>query len=344
VLDQKDEPQPPPPFVHVVAANVGVDTPLLAYTASDGVTVVEGSIEIAFDRFLNPATVNRQGVGLRDLFGNAPDSPIVQYDPITRVAVLSNPNPGQTWLTVGQPYEIVFPVATTEAGSLGLLAIDGASMDPVAPLAFASTQTLGFNVAAAPGSPPPLPPTIDFCSDVMPIFRAPTATLIEGACGTASCHGIPNNTLTTAQGLVLDTEDGIRHTAIGVLAEETATSALTSPLAPQIAFPTGMPIIDPGNPGNSYLMYKLLKYDDGVPDASGATVVYNACNLTTPPFDYGPSGFASTAEATRLSDLIPGRRMPWGHTPLTIDEMERIRLWIAEGAEVDDCTTCPVQP
>jgi predicted DNA-binding protein (UPF0251 family) len=33
--------------------------------------------------------------------------------------------------------------------------------------------------------------------------------------------------------------------------------------------------------------------------------------------------------------------MPWGQTPLTIDEMERIRLWIAEGAEVDDCTTCP---
>lgn len=303
ILNQTDEPQTPPPFVHVVAANVGPQTPLLAYTAADGVTIVEGSIELAFDRFLNPATVNRQSVGLRDLFGNAPDSPIVQYDPVTRVVVLSNPNPGQTWLTVNQPYGIIFPVVTPEAGSLGILAIDGATVDPNTPLTFVGARTLGFTVTAASGSPPPTPPTIDFCSDVMPIFRAPSADLTkEGACGTSSCHGIPSSMLTTADGLVLTQEDGIRYTAIGVLAEETATSALTTPLAPQLAFPTGMPIIDPGNPGNSYLMYKLLTYDDGVPDASGASVLYTACKPTTPPFDYGPSGFASADEATRLSN------------------------------------------
>jgi len=335
--------------VHVVGANVGTSTPLLAYTQKDG-TIVDDGIRIAFDRFLNPSTVNRQGIGLRDLNGNAPDSPIIDYDPITRVVTISNPNPGLTWLVPGQQYEVLFPIATAEAGSFGLRAIDGAPVDP-------STQTIGFSVTAVSDryvgthlEGPTGPPVIHFCSDVMPIFAATNLSATkEGACGSAACHGIPENKLYTASGLVLDTSDGIRNTAIGVPAEETTTGALSTPLAPQAVFSVGMPIIDPGNPGNSYLLYKLLKADNGAPDASGATVPYTACVPTTPPFDYGPGpGFASPDEAARLAELIPGRRMPWGDTtaqhgpapPLTIDEMERIRLWILEGAQVDDCTTC----
>ena len=68
---------------------------------------------------------------------------------------------------------------------------------------------------------------------------------------------------------------------------------------------------------------------------------YTACNPVTPAFAYGPSaGLATADEATRLGGFIPGRRMPWGKTPLTLDQMERIRMWILQGAPVTDCSTC----
>lgn len=338
---QRDEPKPPPPFVHVVAANVGTQTPL----PQDGV------IQIAFDRYLSPLSVNRQGVGLRDLFGGAPASPIIQYDPVTRVVTLSNPNPGQPWLDVGKSYEVVFPIATEEAGSFGVRAIDNATMDP-------ATQPLGFVIAPPTGNPPSAP-TIDFCRDVFPLFAATNTVTpnVGGRCTNVACHGIGNadNPYTAATGLVLSIAEGIRHTAIGVAASEATTGAPSTPLAPQFVFPAGMPIIDPGNPGDSFLIYKLLLPDEdgSVPDAGGASIPYTSCGPITPPFDYGPgASFASADEATRLAAHVPGRRMPWGDfdagtidthaTPLTLDEIERIRLWIAQGASVVDCpSTCP---
>jgi hypothetical protein len=285
---------------------------------------------------LSPDTANRQGVGIRDLFGNAPSSPVIDYDPITRTLTLSNPNPGMPFLISGQSYELVFPVFNADSGPFGLVAIDGATMDP-------TTPTIAFPVID-PLPNPPTYPTVHFCADVMPIFRVPLPSGTEGACGGSTCHGLsaPPNPLQTSQGLVLDTEDGVLHTAIGVAAEETTTTAATGAISPQAIFPAGMPIIDPGYPANSYLLYKLLKYDDGVPDASGASIAYTpTCFPITQPFNYGPApGFASVDEETRLANLVPGRRMPWGGTPLTIDEMERIRLWILQGAQVEDCSSC----
>jgi hypothetical protein len=120
-----------------------------------------------------------------------------------------------------------------------------------------------------------------------------------------------------------------------------------------------MPIIDPGNPGDSYLIYKLLLPDEdgSIPDAGGASISYTPCasGSVTPPFDYGPGGFASADEAARLTAHVQGRRMPWGDfqagggvdvhaTPLTLDEIERIRLWIAQGAQVDDCACAATSP
>jgi hypothetical protein len=333
--------------VHVVSANVGPQTPL----PQDGV------IQITFDRYLSPLSVNRQGVALRDLFGGAPDSPIVQYDPVTRVVTMSNPNPGQPWLEVGKTYEVFFPIATSEAGSFGLRAIDNATMDP-------ATQPLGFSIAPPTGNPPALP-KIDFCTDVFPLFTAkyadPSFANFGGRCTNRSCHATQTGdaTYSAATGLVLSSPEGIRHTALGVAAAETTTGGTSTSLSPQFVFPAGMPIIDPGNPGDSYLIYKLLLPDEdgSVPDAGGASISYTPCSGSiTPPFDYGPgASFASPDEAARLSAHVQGRRMPWGNflaggdidlqaTPLTLDEIERIRLWIAQGAQVDDCSCLATSP
>lgn len=331
--------------MHVIAANVGLGTPL----PQDGV------IAITFDRYLNPGTVNRQGVALRDEFGNPPAcgstpfcDPLVDYDPVTRVVRLSNPNPGQPWLQVGVPVQVIFPVATEEAGSLGLRAIDGASIDP--------TQTpLAFTIAPPTGNPPQAP-KIDFCADVFPIFGGlRPGTGSRGVCSNAACHGTQSEApvLSAAQGLVLESEDGIRFTALGVPAEEAATGAITTATSPSPAFPSGMPIIDPGNPADSYLIYKLLLPSSGA-RASLSLAYTLACSKTvTGAFDYGPSAsLASDDETNRLAAHVTGARMPWGdlddaglafHFPgtgLSIDDIERIRLWISQGAEVDDCSQC----
>jgi len=277
--------------------------------------------------------------------------PIVTYDPVVRVVTISNPSPGKPWLEVGQFYTLVFPVATDDGGPFGLRAIDDATIDP-------ATKAIAFQVAPPNGSPPVVP-TIDFCVDVFPIFAAKRDPFMRGACTASGCHAGDN---TAAEGLVLAKPDEIRRTAIGVLAAETANSALTTPLPPQAAFPVGMPIIDPGDPGNSYLLYKLLIPDlNGVPSASGTSFAYACAGASiTPPFDYGiAAGFASADEQARLSNYVVGRRMPWGDytgdplhpftlgggTPLTLDEIERIRAWIAQGAEIDECPdNCPTIP
>ena len=322
----------------MIASNVGVNTPL----PNNGV------IKVAFDRYINPLTLNRQGIALRDLFGNAPDSPIVQYDPVTRTATISNPGPDPNWLVEGATYELSFPIATDEAGSFGLRAIDGATMDP-------ATPKIAFTVTAAPdGGTTPKPPAIDFCTDIFPLFTAsrnPSNT--QGLCSNKACHSaqLSAESNVPATGLVLNSQEGIRHTAIGVEATEATTGALSVPITAQNSFPVGMPIIDPGDPGHSFLVYKLLLPDvNGAPDGTGAGFSYSGCNAT-PPFDYGPNPhLASADEANRLAQYIHGRRMPWGDptpdglsftnggTPLTLDELERVSLWILQGAPVvDNC-------
>jgi hypothetical protein len=138
-----------------------------------------------------------------------------------------------------------------------------------------------------------------------------------------------------------------------VEATQATTGALSVPITPQNSFPVGMPIIDPGDPAHSYLIYKLLLPDvNGAPDGTGAGFSYktsSGCNPRTAPFDYGPNPhLASSDEATRLAQFVHGRRMPWGDpvqpstfttnggTPLTLDELERISVWIMQGAQVPD--------
>ena len=61
----------------------------------------------------------------------------------------------------------------------------------------------------------------------------------------------------------------------------------------------------------------------------------------------------SSEERARLANVIPGSSMPivssgvlsdpggsGSSTPLTVDELERIRVWIAQGAVIDACPSC----
>jgi hypothetical protein len=375
--------QPAPP-IKLVSANVGPRQTLAA----------NGHIEIGFDRLLQPTSISRQTFVLTNAAANMAYTPTVQYDPVARIVTVTPlSDPGQA-LVSGQSYEIVVLAPQSAADMNGLRSIDGATLAQ-APLRIA------FSVTDATPAPPP-GVTIDFCRDIFPITSV--------KCALPMCHGGTD----PAAGLLLDPPSGISATAVGRVAQgsNTGPRAVASP--PTLLFGEDMPIIDAtgnrnGNPGNSWLMYKLLlsqpeppvdagvtepgmaggggATDDAGPDASGGAPDAAALEagsadsgppedsggladggaaeagpaeggatapVVIPPIDvsgvHSPLAWAgiSLGERATLSNYILGREMPFPppaaqlnptNDPLTLDEMERMSLWIAQGASAP--ARCP---
>jgi hypothetical protein len=175
-----------------------------------------------------------------------------------------------------------------------------------------------------------------------------------------------------AEGLVLDTSKYVAETAIGRVANESNVGASASAGTPGAIFGIDMPIIDPGttgtgDPGNSWMMYKVL-LDQPLPEALDSPLFSVVCGpfSTAESYERGVSPVITPDERERLSNFIPGREMPYptpiaaGLYPdggsrlmipsasqaggassldaLTLPEMERLRLWIKQGAQFDEFT------
>ena len=307
----------------------------------------DGTIQLAFDRLLLPLTINRQSVGLREANGDNVTSPVMTYDPVTRVLTLEKPVDG-TWLAPGQAYKIVLGVPSGDEDSGGLRAIDRATFDPSLP---ASTRVIGFvtcpaSGCVADGGAPRLASRVRFCNDVFPIFTE--------HCSAGICHGAPEQGNAPAAGLLLSTSLGVAKTAIGRVAQGANTGAASGRAeSPGHLFGVDMPIIAPGSPANSWLMYKMLLSVPRADDA-GLPAVRKRCfpnrdkpNPPSDPFGGNPPSSApflrlDDAERARLSDLVLGNAMPYPSPDNTISfaELERVRVWIEQGAEVDDCGAC----
>jgi hypothetical protein len=235
---------PPPASVHIIASNV-----------SGGSLPANGSIQLAFDRLLLPASITRQTFVLS---GNNP-TPNIAYDPVTRVVTITPLQP----LTPGQTYELGIASPQNAVDMIGLRAIDGAT------LAAGSPNQFSF-LAAATSTAPPVLPMVDFCADVyQPVFMT---------CNGNGCHG----TTHPAEGLYLGSPQGVADTAIGRVAHGSNTGPRALPEPPSLLFPEDMPLIDPGNngvgnPGDSYLLYKLL-----MAHASGSGPSCDAGAMTMP--------------------------------------------------------------
>ncbi len=305
---------------------------------ANGSLPADGNIQIAFDRLLSPASATRQAISLRDGVGNFLE-PVVTYDPVLRVVSLAAPTQGTSaWLTVGATYYVVMNVAAANdtIGNTGPKAIDGATLDK---------QVVESFLAAAPvGATPSEDRLIDPCNDVMPIF--------QNWCSNTACHGTPPGDGTfPREGLALDSPIGLLNTAIGRASQESNTGPLASlDNPPGKQFGIDMPIIDPGNPGNSWLMYKLLL----APGATATAQTPLSCGGTAKtPLPTGvsqatkanpdaPTVAISASDRAILSELVIGNQMPYPpNPPLAIDELERIRAWIAAGAKVVQCPNCP---
>jgi hypothetical protein len=311
--------------IAIVGLNVGADLP----------AAPRGSVQIAFDSFLNPFSALRQSVALRDSSGFIVDSPLVTYDPVTRVLALRNPAsepaaPGAAnrWLRADQFYTVALGIPEAGAELGGVRAVDGATLDPKA------TRRFGFFVRES-ASVESVQPTLSFCRDVQPAFTQ--------KCGGSGCHGTAatgasSPSAQAALGLVLDSAAGVRA-AVGSLAREANTgprSGEATP-APRI-FALDMPVVDAGNPGNSWLVYKVLSGAFGTRAAAptcGVPAVLAAPAITA-------AGPASASARERLSSQMVGRSMPpaAGENALTWDETRRLSLWIAQGAIVDNCASC----
>lgn len=310
---------------------------------------VNGSIQVAFDRYLLPSTALRQSVVILD--GNNQPlptalAPIVRYDPVARTLTLSNPQPGSPWLAIGQTYKLDFPIPEEGDDVNGVRAIDRATLDP------SQERRIAFVVGPAENVPPE--PEMRFCRDVMPIFRH--------KCGDPSsgCHMPPNppsNQFSVAAGLDLSSSDGVRRTAIDRVAQGANTSGRSGAgEETNRVFGINMPLVKPGDPGNSWLLYKVELARPPVVD-TGVNPVY-VCNgppeaPAPPPYrPFAPARLvADEIEREILSDHVLGREMPYPRVAvprsseqqaLTFDERERIRLWIAQGAAVQDCGGCGV--
>ncbi len=331
----------------------------------------DGTIQLAFDRLLLPATAIRQSFILVDADNNALE-PLVFYDPVTRVVSLSNPNTnpdggsnGGSWLNPGQPYSIYLGVAKYGDDESGVRAIDGA------PLSASSAGQIGF-ITTAPTGQAVGDLKTNFCNDVLPIFTA--------RCSQPQCHGspttipasglannpalaeqFPNGQSQPAAGLILNTSVGVAATAIGRVAQGANTGPYAHTDSENAHFGFDMPIIDPGNPASSWLMYKLLLATPQ-PDALESNA--DAGGQGTP--SNGPCGIAPVIEPqpqtsyaaltdderTILGNYVLGQPMPYPKDPatptdnaslllnLTTPELERVRAWIAGGAIVNDCSVC----
>jgi hypothetical protein len=324
-------------------------------------------IQLAFDRVLNPITVNRQSFVLLDANKNPVSiGPVITYDPVARVVRMEAPM-GGGWIVPGELYYIELGIPPIGSMSGGVRAFDGATLDPSLPdsariIDFQTCPTTGCADGAVVAPDPPPPTTPDFCRDVLPIFSQ--------HCSGGYCHGSITGSQLPAEGLILDSYAGVVNTAINRVSQESNTGPLTGESESTGAFGLDMKIIDTqGGAATSWLIYKMLLAPPRplLPDGGDPTPsVRFLCSdgglgdLPVDPFQDSDGGTLSVSQApfTMISDgerslldnYILGQRMPYPSSPgassvgdpnlVSFDELERIQTWISSGAQTYDCGSC----
>jgi hypothetical protein len=155
----------------------------------------------------------------------------------------------------------------------------------------------------------------------------PVRSILQ-SCSYTNCHASGSNGVSTigpAAGLDLSTPELIRLTAIGRVAHQTQTGEHASlPDRNPARFGRAMPIIDPQNAGNSYLLYKVIAH------TGFAGVITDA----------------DPAELVRLRNaVVVGMQMPppqaagglgqRDSTPVT--DYDTLSAWISQGAKAPTC-------
>lgn len=312
--------------IRLLSANVGPDRTL----------PMNGAVQLAFDRYLLPSTVIRQSIQLVTVAGEPVEPSVVQYDPVARTVTLSS-MAGTKWLVEGQTYRVIAGVPENKDGN-GFRSLDGATLE----------TPISITFLVGPAKTVVIDPPVDFCVDVLPIFSA--------KCSGSACHssGDVSRPSVAAASLVLDSSTGVASTALNRASQAANTGASFYKTAPGKVFGVNMPLVDPGNPGNSWLLYKMLLAPPpaSVPAYSPYTCA-KAPPMATPAAPYTPLApnalvHPSAQEQAVLQDNVLGREMPfpvaqptaYESLPLTLAEREIVRIWISNSAPTPECGGC----
>ncbi|AUX41914.1 hypothetical protein SOCE26_033390 [Sorangium cellulosum] len=333
-----------------------------ALDPSGATTVLStSSFVLKFDRFLLPSAVGaalgHESVCLSaDLAAQVKTyadclNPIAltpSYNPVRREVTFRQVE-GMPRLLPGTRYALTVLAPVDEAASAGIRAFDGAPLG--------ANVRLEFTVAAMdpPETQPERPPSGDFfcqrdleCVSGMCQDDPVCTTCVRGAAlylwACAGCHGDAD----TAVGLNLDVGmtfnrlDPLHATAIGHAAHQTQMGerAHVGEHNPE-RFGTAMPLIDPGDPGNSYLLYKIIVGQNAVdpllsPDQ--AEQVRAEIERLRGAFVMGlPMPPPKSNQSFRLFSEDPNDPLLVPH----VDGTDILTAWILDGAKTRDCTAAP---
>lgn len=246
------------PAAHFHAPPVLVNHSLLAQSTGVFLANKNAPVELWFDQLLSPRSVVRANFSLRsaDLGVNLR----LRWEPASkRVSVLFDA------ADVREDVEYTLVVRET------LLSWDGV----------AAGRVSAFRVRFFAGEVAMARSQISFAREVQPFFAA--------SCAVAGCHSQSD----AVMDLDLSSAAGVQRSVVGVISRQNP-SMLGGPDRTEPQW-SGMPRVLPGEPEQSYLLYKLL--------------------------GDGP---------------LRGSPMPFGGPSVPQDQIEKMSLWIAQGARTDN--------
>jgi hypothetical protein len=289
---------------------------------------------------LNPASVNRQAI--RVFTGDPEQSPSipfdVHYDPLERVVEFRMPS-GYSFVPSAL-YEIQLVVPAT-ADDFGIRAFDGAPLgagDVPLELSFVTSRV----AEELPVSP--VPTCEQIVQDVL------VDAELNSGCASSTCHHSGPHMLGGApEGLWLDGRQNLRITAIGRVAHQTELGDSSGvPLQDSPRFGVQMPLIDPKNPGNSFLLYKLIRNPKNFEpclDPELSPVCATSADPGVSVYDKLPlaeseSILPTADESARLREwFVRGEAMPFPRGDfrgVTLQGLRAISAFIAAGADCSE--------
>jgi hypothetical protein len=349
--------------LHLLAANIGQNKSIPA----------NGHIELAFDRLLQPVSISRQTFVLEDIGMTVALTPSVTYDPVARIVTITPmTGTGQT-LTSGQTYQLTIAAPQNASDVNGLRAIDGALLEAPSTrtLAFTVTDAVPQPAPIAIDFCRDINPILQgglTGGCLIPTCHASAQTAVGLALDT------PADIAKTAIGRVsIEANTGARSVAqppsllfgedmpiidgkgdsanswlmYKVLLAQPTPEADAGVEAPSEA---GAAAADDGGTGTDGEAdggsAEAGEIDAGAAD-SGKPDAGTTKPVTIPPIDVSnahllPFTADSDADRAVLSQYVLGSEMPFPGSgffkPLTISQLERVNLWIAQGTPMPSGT------
>lgn len=285
----------------------GVGPPALGTIDGFHRPVPTTAFHIQVDRYLDPSSVNRQAICLQSAttvvttIADCGAGLLLRpsYDPITRTVTYFQ-EAGSSRLAPDTFYRLTLVTPTDEL-DFGLRAFDGAPL----------VANHVFDFFTGPDDPAvPTEGPADGTLDCRALLRGPLAS-----CGGGGCHGPGGPPV--AMGLDLASPGGIEATARGHVAHQTQRGPqATTGDQSAVTFGRSMPIVAPGDPGRSYLIYKILASSD---------------------FSADPTLAAGETDRLRAGIVVGMAMPPDPFTVPTPEQLGDLVRWIGGGAPVPTC-------